>query len=158
MTGREPSAAPRDRPTLRDLVLAWLPAAAYMGLIWAVSSLEAPTFPTASFPLRDKGVHAVEYGVLGFLLAHACLRTFRDRASARVAMFAVLSGVLWGVLDEIHQAFVPGRSADLLDLVADSVGVAIGTVARTFLHHVAHRRRASATSHSATSNSSGSTA
>lgn len=123
----------------REVVLAWLPAAAYMAVIWLVSSLEAPTFPTSSFPLRDKGVHAVEYGVLGFLLAHACLRTFRDRASIRVALFAMLAGVLWGVLDEIHQAFVPGRSADLLDLVADSVGVAIGTLARTILHHLPRR-------------------
>ena len=59
----------------------------------------------------------------------------------RVALFAVLAGVLWGVLDEIHQAFVPGRSADLLDLVADSVGIVIGTGARTLLHHFARRAR-----------------
>ncbi|MBN8614401.1 MAG: VanZ family protein [Deltaproteobacteria bacterium] len=131
--------ARRDRSSARDVALAWLPAALYMAIIWLVSSLEAPTFPTASFPLRDKGVHAVEYGVLGFLLAHACLRTFRDRAAIRVALFAVLAGVLWGVLDEIHQAFVPGRSADLLDLVADSVGIVVGTGARTLLHHLARR-------------------
>lgn len=140
--------ARRERPTARELVLAWLPAAAYMALIWLVSSVEAPTFPTSSFPLRDKGVHAVEYGVLGFLLAHACLRTFRDRPAVRVALFATLAAVLWGVLDEIHQAFVPGRSADVIDLVADSIGALIGTSARTLLH-VARRVTQKAESRSA---------
>jgi len=34
------------------------------------------------------------------------------------------------VLDEIHQAFVPGRSSDLADLVADGLGACAGTLAR----------------------------
>ncbi|MBX7195358.1 MAG: VanZ family protein [Sandaracinaceae bacterium] len=121
---------PAPRPSARDLVLAWLPAALYMASIWMVSSFDTPSLPTSLFPLRDKGVHALEYGVLGFLVAHACLRSFPHHARPRVALFAILCGVLWGVLDEIHQAFVPGRSADVLDLVADSVGVTLGTLAR----------------------------
>jgi VanZ family protein len=31
--------------------------------------------------------------------------------------------VLWGILDEVHQAFVPGREASVFDGVADAVGV-----------------------------------
>ena len=131
-----------SRVRARELVLAWLPAAAYMALIWFVSSLETPGFPTALFPLRDKGVHATEYGVLGFLVAHACLRTFPHHGRARVAAVAILAGVLWGTLDEIHQAFVPGRSADVLDLLADSVGVTLGTLARWLAHHVRRARPA----------------
>ena len=127
------------RPTPRDLAIAWLPAAAYMAVIWFVSSFETPTFPTSLFPLRDKRVHVVEYGVLGFLVAHACLRTFPRHPRARVALFAMLAGLLWGVLDEIHQAFVPGRSADLLDIVADSVGVTLGTLSRLLAHHLRAR-------------------
>jgi VanZ family protein len=123
--------SPGGRPASpREIALAWLPAAAYMATIWVLSSMELPSFPTSLFPLRDKGVHFAEYGVLGFLVAHACLRTFPQHARARVAAFAVLCGALWGLFDEIHQAFVPGRSADALDLVADSLGVAAGTLAR----------------------------
>jgi VanZ family protein len=140
------SAPAPARPTPRDLVLAWLPAAAYMAIIWIVSSFETPTFPTSLFPMRDKGVHVVEYGVLGFLVTHACLRTFARHPRVRVALFAILAGVLWGVLDEIHQAFVPGRSADLLDIVADSVGVTLGTLLRLLAHHLRTRLRPQETS------------
>lgn len=117
----------------RDIALAWLPAAAYMLLIWVLSSVAMPTFPTSSFPFRDKGVHVCEYGVLGFLLAHACLRTFPTRPALRVASLAILLTMAWGFFDEIHQAFVPGRSADVLDLAADAIGAFTGTAARTLL-------------------------
>ena len=126
----------------RDVVLAWLPAAAYMLLIWVLSSFALPTFPTASFPFHDKGVHVCEYGVLGFLLAHACLRTFPTRPALRVALFAFMLTWAWGFFDEIHQAFVPGRSADVLDLEADAIGAFVGTTARTILSLIFRARAA----------------
>jgi VanZ family protein len=33
---------------------------------------------------------------------------------------------LYGLLDEIHQSFVPGRNSEFLDWVADSLGAAAG--------------------------------
>ena len=104
-----------------------------MALIWTVSSMEAPSFPIHLFPLRDKGVHATEYAVLAFLFAHASLRTWQTHPRWRVAFVAVLLTFLWGFLDEMHQAFVPGRSADLLDLLADTFGALVGTTARLAL-------------------------
>jgi VanZ family protein len=132
------------RAGARDIVLAWLPAAAYMLLIWLLSSAALPTFPTSSFPFRDKGVHVCEYGVLGFLLAHACLRTFPTRPALRVALVSVMLTMAWGLFDEIHQAFVPGRSADVLDLGADALGALVGTAARTVLSLIFRARDARA--------------
>jgi VanZ family protein len=37
--------------------------------------------------------------------------------------------VAWGVFDEAHQSFVPGRTADILDLLADATGAALAAVA-----------------------------
>src|SRR5690606_13731863 len=82
------------------------------------------------FPLRDKGVHAIEYAVLAFLVKHAVLRSWPERARMRLAAVALLIACGWGVLDEVHQAFVPGRSPDLPDLVADFVGAIVGSTAR----------------------------
>jgi len=124
----------------RRILVAWAPAALYMGVIWIVSSIEQPTFPIGLFPFRDKGVHTTEYAVLAFLLGHACLRTFEDRPRLRVAFVAVMLTVLWGFLDEMHQAFVPGRSADLLDLVADTIGALVGVGARFLVGTLVARR------------------
>jgi VanZ family protein len=46
----------------------------------------------------------------------------------RTAVFAILVSVLWGLSDEIHQAFVPGRSSEVADFVADVVGSVAGVV------------------------------
>ncbi len=120
---------------------AWAPVIAYMVTIWIVSSLSHPSFPVELFPLRDKGVHFVEYAVLGFLAMHAGLLTFHRRPAARILLFVLLFGVLFGLLDEIHQAFVPGRSADVRDLVADSIGVLAGSLTRLLARVVRDRAR-----------------
>ncbi|HJL14865.1 MAG TPA: VanZ family protein [Sandaracinaceae bacterium LLY-WYZ-13_1] len=114
----------------RQTLGAWAPAALYMAAIWLASSLSLPAMPVDDFPFRDKGIHLVEYGVLGLLLAHAAFRTWPRHHPLRTAALAVLIAVLWGLLDEIHQAFVPGRSSEALDLVADTLGATLGAAVR----------------------------
>lgn len=114
----------------RTVVRVWLPAALYMALIWALSSMSLTDVSIDEFPFRDKGIHALEYGVLGFLVAHASLRTWSQRGRLRIFGVALLITAGWGILDEIHQAFVPGRSSDVLDVVADLIGALFGTSAR----------------------------
>jgi VanZ family protein len=90
-----------------------------MALIFVVSSIAVQLPGLRYFPLRDKGIHFLEYAVLGWLCA---------AASSRTASFAMFVAVLWGLSDEIHQAFVPGRSSELGDVVADAIGAFAGTV------------------------------
>ena len=78
------------------------------------------------FPLRDKGIHLVEYAVLGWLCAAASTRTWPSASAWRTAAFAVFVSVLWGVSDEVHQALVPGRSPELGDVIADLSGSVVG--------------------------------
>jgi VanZ family protein len=110
-----------------------------MALIFALSSFEIPEIPFARFAMRDKIAHAFEYAGLGVFVAHAVLRTWPDRSRARLFSVAVLIAGAWGVLDEIHQAFVPGRSADVLDAVADVLGATAGAAPRLLLF--SHRAR-----------------
>lgn len=109
----------------RARLVAWVPPVAYMGLIFAVSSI-AIDVPHFTFPMRDKVVHTFEYGLLGLLVARAAFITWPDRATIRIVAFAALIATTFGVSDEIHQSFVPGRSAELLDAVADFVGASLG--------------------------------
>jgi VanZ family protein len=105
-------------------IVSWLPAAAYMLLIWALSSI-AGQFNFAHVPFQDKGVHFLEYGTLAVLLAHAIRGTWRDLRPLPTFALAVALATLWGITDEIHQAYVPGRNADVEDVVADASGAAL---------------------------------
>ncbi len=74
----------------------------------------------------DKALHALEYGALGATYLRAL-----DPAALRVRLAAIAWALaaLYGVSDEIHQLFTPGRSSDARDVIADAVGAAIGVLA-----------------------------
>jgi VanZ family protein len=97
-----------------------------MALIFVISSFEVQVPGVRHVPLRDKGIHFVEYGVLGWLCAAASSRTWPSTSAWRTAAFAVFVSFLWGLSDEIHQALVPGRSPELGDVIADLLGSIVG--------------------------------
>lgn len=99
-----------------------------MLLIWGLSSIPHP-FPLERVPFQDKGAHFVEYGVLAALMAHAFNGTWPAMRAWSLFALAWPATVFWGLLDEIHQAYVPGRVADAVDLAADAFGGFIGVVA-----------------------------
>jgi VanZ family protein len=101
-----------------------IPPAAYYGLIFFLSSRSRFPFedPFSGF---DKLVHAGIFGIFGLLLAWALSEPGEHPGWGRMAV-AFLIGALGGVLDEIHQVFVPGRRADIWDAAADMAGAAAG--------------------------------
>ena len=106
--------------------LPWLPSIAYMVLIWALSS-QAHTISLSAIPWNDKGAHFMEYAILGALYAYAVLRTWPGLSLLRAVAIAALLTSAWGYVDEIHQAFVPGRNADVRDWIADTLGAIVGS-------------------------------
>ncbi len=106
--------------------LSLLTAIAWMAALFYLS--HQPTLPTpALFEGQDKLFHAAAYGVLGFLLLAA--RPLRSGGyAARQVSASVLLASLYGISDEIHQAFVPGRSSDFLDWAADTGGALLATL------------------------------
>jgi len=103
----------------------WLPSIAYMALIWALSS-QSQQISMPSLPWSDKVAHFVEYAILGGLYAHAVLRTWPQLSPLRALAIAAVLTSAWGYIDEIHQAFVPGRNSDVRDWVADTLGAIAG--------------------------------
>lgn len=105
-------------------------------VLWAAGVVTATSIPNVSLPGprgTDKAGHFFMYGMLGFLLQRAAAPTRQGRVLA-----AVMCGVaMFAAVDEWHQAFIPGRSADVGDWVADTTGGAIGALAA----FVAARRR-----------------
>lgn len=122
-----------SRERLKSVALAWLPALIYMALIFILSSIPTLASYSRHLPFRDKGVHFLEYAILGALTTHAAGRTFPDRSRGRVFLFGVTLATLFGISDELHQAFVPGRSADFGDIIADFLGATVGGLVRLAL-------------------------
>jgi len=98
----------------------------WAALIFVLSA--QPSVPTPS-QLNDKEAHAVAYATLASL----CLMgltgwRWRSVAGSRL-LGAFLIAVVYGVTDEIHQSFVPGRVPDVADVLADAAGAGIALTA-----------------------------
>lgn len=94
----------------------WLPALAYMVLIFALSS-ESNPLPALTGHVWDKLLHLTEYGGLAFLFCRALAGEGLSWTAAIVGA-AILTSA-YGASDEIHQIFVPLRSPDVHDWFAD---------------------------------------
>jgi VanZ family protein len=112
---------------------AWGPALGWAALIFTFSSFPGSAYPATDVPGADKLVHLVLYAILGALCARALLLRAPDAEPTRRRLLLLLAAVavaaVYGVTDEIHQLFVPARSADWHDAVADAVGAILGASA-----------------------------
>ncbi len=111
--------------TLGRRLLAWGPALLLTGLVWLLSSMPDLRPPGPYYPHRDKVFHALQFGLMGFFYARAAVLTWPARRR-RALLFGFALTAAMGLLDELHQAFVPGRDGDLLDWLADLFGAAVG--------------------------------
>jgi VanZ family protein len=97
-----------------------------MALIWLASSLPKRA-PFEIFPHQDKAVHLIEYAILSGLYCFAIARTWTLQKKPSVLLLASSLAALWGALDELHQAYVPLRSAEATDAIADALGALAGS-------------------------------
>ncbi|WP_080843852.1 VanZ family protein [Cytobacillus gottheilii] len=100
----------------------------YMILIWVLSSLPhnaVVELPDSSFDRFFKeSMHLVEFGILYLFLIGAAF-TFKQPFTSKINLLLAVLACFYGVLDEIHQSFVPYRSATFIDVVKDVTGVAV---------------------------------
>ena len=120
--------------TVKTFLYYWFPILIYCFLIFLQSS-----FPSIEDlpqqPHADKVFHFAGYALLGFLFYRA-LTTSRIKENRGLLMLlGSLLSALYGASDEIHQYFVPQRSAEVADMIAD----ALGSVAGAFICSMAYR-------------------
>lgn len=99
--------------------------AMYVGLIFFASSRPYLRAPGPDFQMKDKLAHAVEYGVLGWLMSRAARPVRAVPVVVEVLWFVALGAGIAG-LDELFQGTVPGRMTDVTDWFADVTGLLIG--------------------------------
>jgi len=108
----------------RSIFTLWGPFLAALAIVFWLSSMSS--VPGADY-VWDKLLHTVGYAGLGILAMRAFHGGF-ERPRPKPTLYAALTVVLWGISDEFHQSFVPGRDSSALDVVADTVGFALSVL------------------------------
>lgn len=103
-----------------------LVSAMYVALIFFASSRPYLHAPGPDFQFKDKLAHAVEYGLLGWLMARTARPTRQLHPAIEVLWFVALGAGIAG-FDELFQGTVPGRMTDVTDWIADVIGLLLGT-------------------------------
>jgi VanZ family protein len=97
-----------------------------MAAIFSLSAQSSLALPYLPYWVggEDFFLHMAEYGVLGLLLSWALVNS---GVVGKLVLYVFLIGLFYGMTDELHQYFVPGRVASLLDLTADGLGSLLGS-------------------------------
>ncbi len=105
-----------------------LPAILWAVLIFIASSIPSRALPRLGLFSWDKLLHIGEFGIFGLLLARAFNSSLNVKKLSTLVTLTVSTGVIWALLDEVHQMFVLGRNANVYDFLADALGVIIAQV------------------------------
>jgi VanZ family protein len=107
-----------NKPARPCILLAIL----YYVLLSVISHIPGQTIQTIGIQFWDKAAHFIAYALLGVFVTIGINRLIAGRRRLYIIALAAGLVLVLGALDEIHQLFVPGRSASLLDLAADALG------------------------------------
>jgi len=102
----------------------------WMVLIFWLSSRPKIDIPHL-FWSQDKLGHFLVFGILAFFYACSFRQQEENSSFTRVLLITVMVAA-YGLFDEAHQLFVPGRDASIADLVADTAG---GFFAAVIFYH-----------------------
>jgi VanZ family protein len=121
---------PRDLKSFFRFVL---PFCVWLAVMLTLNSLPGSALPQWPLPHLDKIVHGSEYALFTVLL----FRLFFFVKHTRFGMGGWLAlGIAmgYGVLDEVHQIWIPGRSCNLADYLADFTGILLGVAVATLAY------------------------
>lgn len=108
----------------------------YSLIVYWIILFVATTLPSSSLPeigVIDKVLHLAAFTLLAVLVNLTFLSQENFRTlSARAFLFTLITITIYGIFDELHQMMIPGRSCDVLDIIADIAGGIIGIAAVYF--------------------------
>lgn len=121
--------------------MAWLPPLAWAGVIYFVSAQPKEAFVRfgLSGALLPIAGHLITYAVLMVLLVIA-LRVGGRLPVEQSCVVAFLLVALFGLSDEYHQSFVPGRTATMWDWLVDLLGAGLAWLAINRWNGQAHQK------------------
>lgn len=105
----------------------WLPVFLFLGIIFYASTIPGNNI-RCFFAWQSVAYHFFVYLFLALFLTVALKKTFPDKPAIKMIFFVIIFGVIYGIMDEFHQAFTPGRSVSGFDVFVDSLGTIIGSI------------------------------
>jgi VanZ family protein len=117
-----------------------VPALLIAALVWILSSQSILPKPKGILGF-DKVQHLAAFAVFA---AAVCLWVPPEKWKSRGRFFSLIAaaaGSANGVIDEVHQFFVPGRDCNVWDWIADTLGSVIGVAAFAGLMALAARHK-----------------
>ena len=96
-----------------------------MAFIFVASSIPGSQLPAGMW---DKLAHLLVYAALGAFFMIPLSGGRVSRITMLTAGASIVLSFMYGLSDEVHQMFTPGRTPDMLDVVADTVGAAAGAL------------------------------
>jgi len=116
----------------RKKLFVYAPLIVYWIILFIATTLPVESIPTVA--ISDKIHHLVAYFILSVLLYLTLIYQRKSKTLFTNAPSAtILLASIYGALDEIHQIFVPGRFADILDWLADFAGTLLGVLLISYL-------------------------
>lgn len=102
-----------------------VPMIMVMGTIFFLSHQQGDTIDLSVLPGIDKVAHLLIYGTLAATVIVAHKPVLRSGSSLRVVLNTLVVCLLYGLSDEFHQSFIPGRYVSAGDVVADVIGAVL---------------------------------
>jgi len=90
-------------------------------ILWLFPNTTPETLAVIHFITR-KVAHFTEYAILGFLAARALRTSPRPAISGHWFLICAILIVVYALIDEYHQSFVPTRTASIFDSLIDMAG------------------------------------
>ncbi len=104
-----------------------LPFWFWLVLIFIMSSIPGDKLPDETFNLNDKLIHFFVFLILYVTASYSFYNQSKFSLMKKHFYAAgFILAVLYGISDELHQYFVPLRSCEFYDLLADAAGAAAG--------------------------------
>ena len=117
---------------LKKLLLS-APAIVIAVTIFILSNSPHPGLPELGIEWEDKIMHISAYFAFGIALVLFFVVNLQVPEIKKVAFITIFIGSFYGLTDEFHQYFIPGRSSEILDWIADVLGVLLSVTTIKFL-------------------------
>ena len=117
--------------TFTKFLIYWVPMLVWMAGMFFISSLTPieTDVLTSRFPnlINEVSIHTGEFAVLSVLIFRL-LKAYGSMQTPTLWIVILLVSIVYGVIDELHQSFVPGRVPSWIDLGYDTLGALVGLI------------------------------